>query len=76
MVLLVNKPFIPAKLISFKTHSYLILKVCTIRLTGAFNLLTMISVFLLDLERAVRVVEGYEANSQKGVGAFTLDEKM
>lgn len=48
----------------------------TVLLTGAFNLLIMISDFLLDLERAVRVVEGYEANSQKGVGAFTLDGKM
>ncbi|GAA5811433.1 hypothetical protein MFLAVUS_004870 [Mucor flavus] len=29
-----------------------------------------------DLERAIRVVEGYETNSQKGVGAFSLDGKM
>lgn len=30
----------------------------------------------VDLERAIRVVNGYEANSQKGVGAFNLDGKM
>ncbi|KAI7889962.1 Pyruvate/Phosphoenolpyruvate kinase-like domain-containing protein [Mucor mucedo] len=29
-----------------------------------------------DLERAIRVVQGYEANAQKGVGAFNLDGKM
>ncbi|KAG1167391.1 hypothetical protein G6F36_012561 [Rhizopus arrhizus] len=29
-----------------------------------------------DLERAVRIVEGYEHYSQKGIGAFNLDGKM
>lgn len=35
-----------------------------------------LSLSFIDLDRAVRVVEGYQANSQKGVGAFTLDGKM
>ncbi|OBZ82215.1 Citrate lyase subunit beta-like protein, mitochondrial [Choanephora cucurbitarum] len=29
-----------------------------------------------ELDRATRILEGYELNSQKGVGAFTLDGKM
>ncbi|CEG63041.1 hypothetical protein RMATCC62417_00253 [Rhizopus microsporus] len=29
-----------------------------------------------DLERAVRILEGYEHYSQKGIGAFNLDGKM
>ncbi|KAL9557050.1 hypothetical protein MBANPS3_001576 [Mucor bainieri] len=29
-----------------------------------------------DLERAVRIVEGFQTNSQKGIGAFSLDGKM
>jgi citrate lyase subunit beta-like protein len=31
---------------------------------------------MIDLERAVRIVDGYEAYSQKGIGAFNLDGKM
>ncbi|EPB89877.1 hypothetical protein HMPREF1544_03260 [Mucor circinelloides 1006PhL] len=29
-----------------------------------------------DLERAVRIVDGFHTNSQKGIGAFSLDGKM
>lgn len=29
-----------------------------------------------DVERAVRIVEGFHTNSQKGIGAFSLDGKM
>jgi citrate lyase subunit beta-like protein len=29
-----------------------------------------------DLERAVRIVDGFQTNSQKGIGAFSLDGKM
>lgn len=31
---------------------------------------------IIDLERAVRILEGYEHYSQKGIGAFNLDGKM
>lgn len=32
--------------------------------------------YIIDLERAVRILEGYEHYSQKGIGAFNLDGKM
>ncbi|KAI8994954.1 Pyruvate/Phosphoenolpyruvate kinase-like domain-containing protein [Pilobolus umbonatus] len=30
----------------------------------------------IDLERAIKVLQGFELNSQRGVGAFSLDGKM
>lgn len=40
------------------------------------RLLTKHSCCWIDLEHAVRILEGFEHHAEKGVGAFNLDGKM
>lgn len=70
--LLASKQFIHRKLILFRLHSFLILPVYI----ELFFIYEGLSVFVLDVERAVRILDGFEHYAQKGVGAFNLDGKM
>lgn len=65
-----NKPFTHHKLISYKRCFYPIQKVIDCILVDDCLQIN------IDLEHAVKILEGFEHHSEKGVGAFNLDGKM